>query len=79
MLVDRAANARSPSSPRRRRRGHRAGRGHETPEKIITVDVNFMQGLQAYQCRKLGFAMGLGAKQTGQLAKIMMAMFNLFR
>ncbi len=50
----------------------------EHPEKIFTVEVNFMQGLQAYECRKLGFAMGLGAKQTAQLAKIMLAMFQLF-
>ena len=50
----------------------------EHPEKIFTVEVNFMQGLQAFECRKLGFAMGLGAKQTAQLAKIMLAMFQLF-
>jgi len=48
------------------------------PEKIFTVEVNFMQGLQAFECRKLGFAMGLGAKQTAQLAKIMLAMYQLF-
>jgi succinyl-CoA synthetase beta subunit len=50
----------------------------EHPEKIFTVEVNFMQSLQAFECRKLGFSMGLGAKQTAQLAKIMMAMFQLF-
>ena len=50
----------------------------EHPEKIFTVEVNFMQGLQAFECRKLGFAMGLGAKQTAQLAKIMLAMYQLF-
>ena len=50
----------------------------EHPEKIFTVEVNFMQGLQAFECRKLGFAMGLGAKQTAQLAKIMLAMFQLY-
>ncbi len=48
------------------------------PEKIFTVEVNFMQGLQAFECRKLGFAMGLGAKQTAQLAKIMLSMYQLF-
>ncbi|MCB1611963.1 MAG: ADP-forming succinate--CoA ligase subunit beta, partial [Xanthomonadales bacterium] len=51
---------------------------NDHPEKIFTVEVNFMQSLQAFECRKLGFSMGLGAKQTAQLAKIMMAMFNLF-
>ncbi len=50
----------------------------EHPEKMFTVEVNFMQGLQAFECRKLGFAMGLGAKQTAQLAKIMLAMFQLY-
>jgi succinyl-CoA synthetase beta subunit len=50
----------------------------EHPEKIFTVEVNFMQGLQAFECRKLGFSMGLGAKQTAQLAKIMLAMFQMF-
>jgi succinyl-CoA synthetase beta subunit len=51
---------------------------NDHPEKIFTVEVNFMQSLQPFECRKLGFSMGLGAKQTAQLAKIMMAMFNLF-
>jgi succinyl-CoA synthetase beta subunit len=51
---------------------------NDHPEKIFTVEVNFMQSLQAFECRKLGFSMGLGAKQTAQLAKIMMAMFQMF-
>ena len=50
----------------------------ENPEAIHTVDVNFVQGLQPYQCRKLAFAMGLNAKQAGQLTKIMMGLFKLF-
>lgn len=51
---------------------------HDHPEQIFTVEVNFMQGLQAFECRKLGFAMGLGARQTAQLTKIMLGMFEMF-
>ena len=50
----------------------------ETPEKIQTLHVNYVQGLQAFQCRQVGFAMGLDAKQVGQLTKIMLALFKLF-
>ncbi|GAB3348828.1 ADP-forming succinate--CoA ligase subunit beta [Lysobacter tyrosinilyticus] len=51
---------------------------HEKPEAIHTLHVNYVQGLQAYQCRDLGFAMGLNAKQVGQLTKIMLGLFKLF-
>jgi succinyl-CoA synthetase beta subunit len=50
----------------------------ETPEKIQTLHVNYVQGLQAFQCRQVGFAMGLNAKQVGQLTKIMLGLFKLF-
>jgi len=50
----------------------------ENPDAIQTIDVNFVQGLQPYQCRKMGFAMGLNAKQANQLTKIMLALFRLF-
>lgn len=50
----------------------------ETPELLHTVHVNFVEGLQAYQCRQVGFAMGLNAKQCGQLTKIMLGLFELF-
>jgi len=50
----------------------------ETPELIHSVHVNFVEGLQAYQCRQVGFAMGLNAKQCGQLTKIMLGLFALF-
>jgi succinyl-CoA synthetase beta subunit len=77
MLVDRGAKAVSfIASPMGGVDIEQVAREH--PEKIFTVEVNFMQGLQAFECRKLGFAMGLGAKQTAQLAKIMLAMYKLF-
>jgi succinyl-CoA synthetase beta subunit len=51
---------------------------HEKPEAIRTLHVNFVQGLQPYQCRDLGFAMGLDARQVGQLTKIMLGLYKLF-
>jgi len=50
----------------------------ETPEQIHTVIVDYVQGLQPYQCRKVGFAMGLTAKQVGQLTKILQGVYKLF-
>jgi len=50
----------------------------ETPEKIQTLTVNFVQGLQPYQTREVGFALGLTAKQVGQLSKIMLGLYRLF-
>jgi len=50
----------------------------ETPEKIQTLNVDFIEGLQAYQGREIGFKLGLNAKQSGQLAKIMLGLYQLF-
>jgi len=50
----------------------------ETPDEIRTVIVDFVQGLQPYQCRQLGFALGLNPKQVNQLTKIMLGMYKLF-
>jgi succinyl-CoA synthetase beta subunit len=50
----------------------------ETPDAIQTLDVNYVQGLQPYQCRKLGFALGLSAKHVTQLTKMMLALYKLF-
>ncbi|MBF6025860.1 ADP-forming succinate--CoA ligase subunit beta [Lysobacter niastensis] len=51
---------------------------HEKPEAIKTLNVNFVQGLQPFECRNLGFALGLNAKQVGQLTKIMLGLYKLF-
>lgn len=51
---------------------------HEKPEAIKTLHVNYVQGLQPYECRDLGFALGLNAKQVNQLSKIMLGLFKLF-
>ncbi|MCB1559666.1 MAG: ADP-forming succinate--CoA ligase subunit beta [Xanthomonadales bacterium] len=50
----------------------------ENPDAIKTLHVNFVQGLQPYQCRDLGFALGLNARQVGQLSKLMLGLFRLF-
>jgi succinyl-CoA synthetase beta subunit len=50
----------------------------ETPEAIQTLEVNYVQGLQPFQCRKLGFALGLNSKQVGQLTKMMLGLYRLF-
>ena len=50
----------------------------ETPEDIYTIEINFIEGLQPYQCRRLGFDMGLNVKQASQLTKIMLGLYRLF-
>ena len=50
----------------------------ETPDLIKTLHVNYVQGLQPYECRNLGFDLGLNAKQVGQLTKIMLGLYRLF-
>ncbi len=50
----------------------------DNPDAIKTLDVNYVQGLQPYQCRDMGFALGLDAKQVGQLTRIMMGLYKLF-
>lgn len=43
-----------------------------TPEKIIKTVIDPVTGLLPYQCRQVGFALGLDGKQVGALVKIMM-------
>jgi succinyl-CoA synthetase beta subunit len=50
----------------------------ETPDDIHTVTVDFVAGLQPFQCRRLGFALDLTPKQVNQLVKIMLGMYRLF-
>ncbi|ATD66940.1 ADP-forming succinate--CoA ligase subunit beta [Luteimonas chenhongjianii] len=50
----------------------------ETPEKIETLNVDFVEGFQPYQGRDIGFKIGLSAKQANQLAKIMAGLYTLF-
>jgi succinyl-CoA synthetase beta subunit len=50
----------------------------ENPDAIKTLHVNYVQGLQPYQCREMGFALGLTSKQVNQLTKIMLGLYKLF-
>ncbi len=50
----------------------------ENPEDIHTIEVNFVEGLQPYQCRRVAFDMGLNAKQANQLTRIMLGLYRLF-
>ena len=50
----------------------------ENPDAIKTLHVNYVQGLQPYQCRDMGFGLGLNARQVGQLTKIMLGLYKLF-
>jgi len=51
----------------------------ETPEKIITLAVNPVVGLQPYQCRRTGFALQLDGEQIKALTRIMFALYRLFK
>ena len=48
------------------------------PEKIHTIQVDNIEGLFPYSCRKAGFAMGMNSKQVRQLTHIMMQMYKMY-
>ena len=48
------------------------------PEKIQTLSVHPAAGLQPYQARQMGFAMGLDQGQVAQFTKIAMQLYRLF-
>ncbi|WP_435103696.1 ADP-forming succinate--CoA ligase subunit beta [Arhodomonas sp. AD133] len=48
------------------------------PEKILTVKVSPAAGLQPYQCRQLGFGLGLDKDQIKQLTRIMSGLYKAF-
>ncbi|MDD5580495.1 MAG: ADP-forming succinate--CoA ligase subunit beta [Methylobacter sp.] len=50
----------------------------ESPEQIISVQVSPAAGLQAYQCRKIAYALTLKGQQIKALEKIMQGMYQLF-
>jgi succinyl-CoA synthetase beta subunit len=51
---------------------------HETPEKILTVTVDPLVGLQPYQARQVAFGLGLAGEQIGAFTKLMTALDRLF-
>ncbi|HRC72581.1 MAG TPA: ADP-forming succinate--CoA ligase subunit beta [Candidatus Competibacter sp.] len=50
----------------------------KTPEKILTLTVDPVAGIQPYQARDLGFRMGMGKKEVDQLVKVLSGVYNLF-
>ena len=50
----------------------------ETPEKIITVLIDPAAGVQPYQARRLGFALGFNGDQVKQFQKILFGLIKLF-
>ena len=50
----------------------------ETPEKILTVHVDPAAGLQAYQCRRMAFSLGLEGTQVRQFQAIAFGLYELF-
>jgi len=50
----------------------------KSPEKILKAVCDPIAGLQAYQCRELGFALGLVDKQVTALTRIMLSIFHMF-
>ncbi|WP_275099221.1 ADP-forming succinate--CoA ligase subunit beta [Sedimenticola hydrogenitrophicus] len=50
----------------------------ETPEQIHIIRIDPAAGLQAYQCRKLAFALALEGTQIREFQKFMFALYKLF-
>ena len=50
----------------------------ETPEKILQFAVDPMLGVEPFQCRDIGFKLGLDAKQIKQFTNIVMALGKMF-
>jgi len=50
----------------------------ETPEKILTVTVDPVVGLQPFQCRQVGFGLGMEGGQIRELTRIMLGLYRLF-
>ncbi len=48
------------------------------PEQIFTVTVDPVVGLQAYQARRLAFALALGEQNVAAFTRIMRALYRLF-
>ena len=48
------------------------------PEQILTAAVDPAVGLQPYQCRQVGFKLGLDASQLAELSSLMQSLYQLF-
>lgn len=50
----------------------------QTPEKVFSLTIDPIMGLQAYQSRQLGHALGLDKDQRSQLDNILKSLYQLF-
>jgi succinyl-CoA synthetase beta subunit len=50
----------------------------ETPEKIITIDIDPVSGLSGFHARQVAFALGLEGKQVAHCVKFLSAMYQAF-
>ncbi|MBA2709095.1 MAG: ADP-forming succinate--CoA ligase subunit beta [Tatlockia sp.] len=51
---------------------------HETPEKIFQVIVDPLVGVMPFQCREVGFKLGLTEDQIKQFTRLMMSLGKMF-
>tara|TARA_R110002110_G_scaffold415858_1_gene658565 strand:- start:22567 stop:23730 length:1164 start_codon:yes stop_codon:yes gene_type:complete len=51
---------------------------HDTPEKILKIQMDPLVGIMPYQCRELGFALGLNPNQIKQFTKITIGLGKMF-
>ncbi|STX52714.1 succinyl CoA synthetase beta chain [Legionella busanensis] len=51
---------------------------HETPEKIFKIIVDPLVGVMPYQCRDLGFKLGLDNDQIKQFTQLMLGLGKMF-
>jgi succinyl-CoA synthetase beta subunit len=51
---------------------------HNTPEKILTVNVHPSAGLQPYQARQIAFGLGFKGAQIAEFQAIAMALYKLY-
>lgn len=50
----------------------------KTPEKILTVTMDPLVGIMPYQCREIGFQLGLVGPQINQLTQLMTGLGKMF-
>ncbi len=48
------------------------------PEKILKTAIEPSVGLQPYQCREIGFALGFDDKQVAQLTRLMTSLYEVY-
>jgi succinyl-CoA synthetase beta subunit len=51
---------------------------HQTPEKILAVNVHPAAGLQGYQARELAFGLGLNGPQIAEFQSLVTALYRMY-